>query len=285
MKKIIFFVLTITLVSCSNDDSTVDQEQEEQEEVSSNISKLTVTHNGSTFIRYYSEDGTITRELRMSEGENENEKPYSVFNYDTQQNLQSIKLFSANDEFIRNFRVYEYSNNQLTKITDYGDGSHEPYHTNFSYSSNRVDFEEVETERTGYIVFDNKDRIVETNHQSGPTFFITNFVEYENDQVVTIQLEDGTTYTYETDDNLNPLFQFFLSKPIQYMLTEHYIFDIDFTFDTPYSLNNVLKIHKSIKNIAIGSETTVFEYNEQNLPINSTTTRIDGTTIERTFEY
>ncbi|MAZ72311.1 MAG: hypothetical protein CMC70_04105 [Flavobacteriaceae bacterium] len=283
MKKIFLFVLTLTLMNCSEDDSNVNEDPEQ--EVSLNISKLTQTNNGGTFIRYYNEDGTVIRDLRMNEGENENEKPYSVYTYDTQQNLQSIKFFSANDEFIRDHRVYEYSNNQLTKIIDYGDGTHDPYHTNFSYGDNRVDFEEIETGKSGYLKFNNQGKIIETNHQSGPDFFTKNFIEYDNDQVVEISKSDGTLYSFQTDNTQNPLFQFFIDKPIQYMLTEHYTYDLDFTFGTSYSVNNVLEISESVNNTHLGTETTIFEYNNQNLPVNSVTTRVNGSIIERTFEY
>ncbi|PVW17199.1 hypothetical protein [Marixanthomonas spongiae] len=280
MKNVLLLLIPILFLSCSSDDSNKAEETEET--VDLKISKLTEAHNNDTFIRYYNEDGTVSKEIWIFDGSSENERPYSLFIYNDQQNLESIKLYSENDEFARNHRTYEYnSNNQLVKLTDYGDGTHEPYHTTFTYSTNRVDFEELETERSGYIKFDNKGKIIETYHQSGPSFWITNFIKYKDNQVSEISQLNGRKYIFETVDTPNPLFQFFIKKPMQYILTEHYLYDIDFTFDTSYSINNVTTIH----NIPGGKEETVFQYKKDDYPISSTTIREDGSVIERSFEY
>lgn len=293
-KYIILFLSLVTAFGCSSDDTTTieqGQEQEEEQEqdddeVVLRISKLTEIHRENTFIRYYNEDGTVLKELRIFDGGDEDDKPYSLYTYNNQQNLESIKFYSENDEFVRNHRIYEYnSNNQLTKLTDYGDGTHEPYHTNFTYSANRVNFEEAETERSAYIKFDDQGKIVETYHQSGSNFYITNFIKYEGNQVSEISQFNGKKYVFETVDSPNPLFQFFIKKPMQYILTEHYTYDLDFTFDTSYSIHNVVKISESFDNTALGTEETTFQYNENNYPVSSTTMRKDGSMIERTFEY
>ncbi len=283
MKKFIVLLLTISFISCSSDDSNKDEQIEGA--VDLKISKLTETHNENTYIRYYNENGTLSKEVFLNVGDNENNRPYALYTYDDQQNLKSIKFYSENDEFVRDYRTYEYSNNQLVKLIDYGDATHEPYHTTFTYSTNRVDFEEVETERTGYIKFDNEGKIIETYHQSGPSFWITNFVKYKDNQVSEISQLNGRKYIFETVDTPNPLFQFFIKKPMQYILTEHYLYDIDFTFDTSYSINNVTKISESFENTVLGTEETTFQFNNKDYPVSSTTVRKDGSVIERTFEY
>lgn len=284
MKKIFLLLFTVTFLSCSSDDSSND-EQSGNDILS--ISKLIETSNGRTFIRYYKEDGTIIKELGMNVGENENDRPYTLYEYDNQQKLKNLKFYSANNEFIRDYRIYEYdNNNKLILLTDYGDGSHDPYITSFSYSANRIDFEESITEKIGSILFDANGRIIETNHQSSPSGLTTHFIEYNSgNQVSKISDAGGTAYTYETSDTANPLFQFFISKPMQYMLTEHYLYDIDFTFDTSYSINNVTKISESQNNFPVGTEETIFQYNNSGYPISSTTIRVNGSIIERTFEY
>ena len=284
MKKIFLLLFTVIFLSCSSDDSN---NEEQSGNVDLHISKLTETNNGYTFIRYYNEDGTIIKELGMNVGDNEDDRPYTLYAYDNQQNLKSLKFYSANDEFIRDYRIYEYdNNNKLIKLTDYGDGSHDPYVTTFTYSTNRVDFEESITEKIGSIIFDSKGRIIETNHQSSPSGLTTHFIEYnEDNQVLKITKPEGDAYTYEISDTENPMFQYFISKPMQYMLAEHDLYDIDFTFDTSYSKNNVTKFIVSYNNYPVGIEETTFQYNNNNYPISSTTNRINGSIIERTFEY
>ncbi|WP_026451381.1 hypothetical protein [Aequorivita capsosiphonis] len=284
MKKIFLFLFTLVLISCSSDDSP-SEEQSGDEDL--HISKLTEISNDRVSIRYYNEDGTIIKELGMNVGDNEDDRFYTRYEYDNQQNLKSLKFYSANDEFIRDYRTYEYdSSNRLIKLIDFGDGAHDPYITSFVYSNNRVDFEETITEKVGSILFDINGRITETRHQSSPSGLTIHFISYNSDnQVTEISQPSGTSYTFETNTTTNPLFQFFISKPMQYMLTEHYLYDIDFTFDTSYSVNNVTKFIESQNNFPVGTEETTFQFNNNNYPISSTTIRVNGSIIERTFEY
>lgn len=284
MKKLFLLLFAVTFLSCSSDDTNNDEQSGDEV---LHISKLTQTNNGRIFIRYYNEDGTIIKELGMNVGDNEANRPYTLYEYDDQKNLKNLKFYSENGDFIRDYRTYEYdSNNRLIKLTDSGDGAPDPYITTFTYSNNRVDFEETISEKVGSILFDAKGRIIETNHQSSPSGLTTHFIKYNTDnQVTEISDASGTTYNFETNDTANPLFQFFISKPMQYMLSEHHLYDIDFTFDTSYSVNNVTKFIVSQNNLPVGTEETTFQSNSNNYPISSTTIRINGSTIERTFEY
>jgi hypothetical protein len=278
----------LPFLSCSSDDTSSDTSNDDQTDNEIlKIFRLTETSHDYTFIRYYNENGTIIRELGMNVGDNENDRPYTLYEYDNLQNLKSLKFYSENDEFVRDYRTYEYDgSNRLTMLTDYGDGSNSPYHTIFTYGPNRIDFEEPETERFGSIVFDDHGRIIETNHKNSPSSFLTHFISYNtNGQVLEIRQGEDITFTYETDNSANPMFQFFISKPVQYMLSEHYLYDIDFTFDTSYSIHNVTKISKHFNTSLLGTEEMTFQYNTNGYPISSTTVRQDGSLIERTFEY
>ncbi len=292
MKKLFGFLFTaLLLLGCSSDDSSNNNNEDNGGDQNTvlNIKKLTTVNSLTdyTSVTYFNENGTVQRRLGFNTGQNESTSSYELYEYNSGQNLISIKLYDANGQFIRDWRLYTYdSQERLSAITDYGDGSHLPYHTSFMYETNRVDFLENETNKSGYVVFDSQQRIIETAHDdTGLGTFQQHSFIYENGKVIEISKGDGTIYNNTIDANTNPLFRDFIANPMQYMLIDQYLYDIDFTFHYSYLQNNTERVTSTTNSVVFELEETTYVYNSDNYPLSSSTTRHDGAVITRAFEY
>ena len=285
IKKIIFlsllFIALLGACSKKSDDSPVAQQ-------SNYIIKKVIESNefsNNNYIQYFNDNGTLQKDLSFLFNQTEEGRGYRLYEYDTEQRLTAIKLYSGSDEFIRTEQSYSYNaQGQLVSRVDYGDATHPPYNTTFTYMDNRIDFIETETNRSGYFVFDINGRIMETSHDSGGGIFRYYFLSYENGQLMEIRI-GNQIYTYSIDENPNPLFRNFISNPIQYLLERHFLYDIDFTSESYLFPNNVTNV---TRNSGVGStnyRTTTFQFNNSNFAISSSTLRSDGAIIDRTYEY
>ncbi|MGJ8664766.1 MAG: hypothetical protein ACSHW7_00220 [Patiriisocius sp.] len=276
-------------MSCSEDDTTEqNMEDDEQEIVLQKTKTIISTSDGvqDEYIYYYNELGNIKKSSSHSVGVNEEDDNYAINIYDSQQNLLREELFFPNGDFDRNLREYTYNNQQqLISMKDYGDQTTNPKTTTFTYSENRVDFVESISNRSGYFIFDSLGRIIESMaDKNGIGQFRYNYYTYENNQIKSITYLD-TTYTYSTNEIENPLFNNFVTNPIQYLIVYHYIYDIDFNTDRAFSANLIANIDANYQGSSYNFEQSNYQYNENNYPIFCSFNRSDDLQITTEYSY
>ncbi|WP_068589741.1 hypothetical protein [Cochleicola gelatinilyticus] len=292
LQKIFIFLTAIIVFSCSSDDDNNSNNQEDpQNLILKKFTYKNVDFDNSSVL-YFNTNGTLEKSLSLFSNITEDNAGYNIYEYNEQGNLIAKKIFNSDNEFIRNERVYMYnSQNILTSVIDYGDGENGPYTTSFSYSNNRIDYVEVETNKTGYILLDDLGRISKTGHTAGPSGIIEQELIYENNKVseVRIPYQQGSyVFIYETDDNTNPLFDtLFFEKPLQYIILNHSLQDIDFTGIYSHLQGNITRetIHDTFYNNSYINREVSNTYNDSGYLVNATVSKFDETTEEFTFEY
>lgn len=288
IKNILFIPLILILIfGCSSDDSTIVENEEQNTTLK--IRKFIQRNetSNSQYITYYNEDGTILKQLYTPYDGDENLSSYNLFEYDSQNKLKSIKLYSHTDEFIENYIDFTYDNqgNIATMVRENGSGLGY-LTTTFIYEGNTLNFTEEVTNKSGNIIFDSQGRIIETQHDKyGDGNFRHHYLSYENNELKEIIDFSNYTYRYTKEQTVNPLFRNFIDNPIQYMIESQYLYDIDFTIEDQLLPFNVSNMTKTYNGSSQDSRSTTFIYNDLEMPISANTIRHGNELITKTFEY
>ena len=306
MKKFLFVFMVLLAVGCNSDsnddthndppgdttDDGVDPTDDGQGQAGTDLIRYTHT----TFNQFpepediifdFNQNGSIDR--FKFEFNNGSSTGYDQYVYDQEERLTKIDHYSDSGDFEVIRVAYNYdAQGRLLSMIDYASqGVDNPRTTNFSWDGNTVNFEQEVTGKTGYVIFDSSNRILETNHNSGPEQFTRSELTYDSNGLlveVNNYVNDQLSYTVtlEYDDQTNPLYPAYSSNPLVYL--SQGIYDFDFTGTIkPYSMHNVIR--ELIPGIENRDDQTTYQYNSEGYPTMGTTQRNGTLRAEHKFDY
>ncbi len=294
IKNLSFILIAVFFVGCTSDNAD-NQNEEQNENQEENVELVLQRYTHTTFNQFpdpeaiiidFNQNGTIDRyKFEVHTG-----VPTGYFKYEYNSNgtINRIDHYTDSGDFEETVMEYTFdSQGRLTQFIDYGSQGGIGQTTNFTYDGNTVNFEEVETGKTGYVIFDSQGKILETNHNSGPEQFTRSVLTYDAKGLlieVYNFVSDNLSYTMtiDYDSNINPLFQMYSGDPLVYISPG--IHDIDFTGTfNPFSANNVTR--NAIPGLENRIDETTYEYNAEGYPTMGTTLRNGELRTEHKFEY
>lgn len=298
--KRVFFILTLLFVIGCNSDNSDDTHNDPQgggsddDQGQTELVLLKYTH--TTFNEFpqpedliydFNADGSIDRfKIELNNGASTG---YDQYVYDTNGRLTQVDHYSDSGDLQSTLFEYQYDGQgRLSTLIDFASqGANDPQTTNFEWDGNTVNFEEAETGKTGYIIFDGANRILETNHNSGPDQFTKSVLTYDGMGQITevnnyVNESLSYTITLEYDDQINPLYPAFANDPLVYLAQG--IYDLDFTGTiNPYSMHNVTR--ELIPGFNSRDDQTTYQYNSEGYPTMGTTLRNGTLRAEHKFDY